>query len=75
MESFMSNTLQPIELTDSDLDAVSGGDCKDSVSTKIVSTKIDDSFNSTGTATAGDTTNVVAGGEVTCGNADSSINF
>jgi hypothetical protein len=25
MEAIMSNTLQPIELTDSDLDAVSGG--------------------------------------------------
>jgi hypothetical protein len=68
----MSNTLQPIELTDSDLDAVSGGggDWKEKVSTKIKN-----SFNSTGNATGGDTTNVVAGGDVTSGNADSSINF
>jgi hypothetical protein len=70
----MSNTLQPIELTDSDLDAVSGGggNIKYKIYTK---TKIKNSFNSTGDATGGDTTNVAAGGDVTSGNADTSINF
>jgi hypothetical protein len=68
----MSNTLQPIELTDFDLDAVSGGGggWKKDYKTKIVN-----SFNSTGNATGGDTKNVIAGGDVTTGNADSSINF
>jgi hypothetical protein len=75
----MSNALQPIELTDSELDAVSGGN-KHDYKPKKINVHIKNSFNVISTSADGGPVSVggsiSAGGDVALGNGgDASVHI